>query len=98
MTLRQKQSKFAHDVVLLILYAEAMGYEVTFGDAARMDRRGHVRGSDHYKRLAIDLNLFCNGKYLRETSAHGCLGEFWESLGRKWGGRFKKKDGNHYAY
>ena len=39
MTLRQQQSKFAHDVALLLLYAYAKGYEVTFGDAARM---GHL--------------------------------------------------------
>ena len=98
MTLRQKQSDFVRDIALLLIYADRCGYEVTFGDASRMDRQGHIKGSDHYKRLAIDLNLFRNGKYLRGTEDHLVLGIFWEELGRKWGGRFKKKDGNHYAY
>ena len=81
MTLRQQQSKFAHDVALLLLYAYAKGYEVTFGDAARMDRKGHRKGSKHYRRLAIDLNLFRNGKYLKKTGDHYFLGCFWSYLG-----------------
>lgn len=68
MTLRQKQSKFAKMVPLLILFAYEKGYEVTFGDAWAHD--GHKDGSFHYKRLAIDLNLFRDGRYLRSTKAH----------------------------
>lgn len=93
MTLRQKQSKFAKMVPLLILFAYEKGYEVTFGDA--WAKTGHCRGSFHYKRLAIDLNLFRNGRYLRSTAAHEPLGLFWESIGGTWGGRWK--DGNHYS-
>ena len=59
--------------------------------------RIHSRKSFHYKRLAIDLNLFKNGKYLRSTKAHQPLGEFWETIGGTWGGRFKSPDGNHYS-
>ena len=99
MTLRQKQSKFAYDISILILFIYSKGYSVTFGDAARIDRKGHIKGSKHYIRLAIDLNLFdSNGKYLRKTEDHKIFGEFWESMGHKWGGRFKNKDGNHYEY
>ena len=61
----------------------------------------HKRGkSFHYKRLAKDLNLFKNGRYLTSTESHRFLGEFWESLNTKctWGGRFGAKDGNHYSY
>lgn len=96
MTLRQKQSKFAKMVPLLILFAYEKGYEVTFGDAWAHD--GHKDGSFHYKRLAIDLNLFRDGRYLRSTKAHEPLGLFWESLDPdcSWGGRFD--DGNHYSY
>lgn len=98
MTLRQKQSKFAFMVTSLIQYAYIRGYEVTLGDASRMDRRGHIRNSRHYKRLAIDLNLFFNGVYLTKTEDHLFLGQFWESIGGRWGGRFSKPDGNHYEY
>ena len=94
MTLRQKQSKIALMVSMLLQYIYLNGYEATLGDAARMDKRGHVKNSKHYQRLAIDINLFKNGKYLRKTSDHEIIGKYWESIGGKWGGRFG--DGNHY--
>ncbi len=93
MTLRQKQSKFARMVGLLIAYAYEKDYEITFGEAYATD--GHMKNSLHYKRLAIDLNLFKDGKYLDKTEDHKHLGYFWESIGGSWGGRFN--DGNHYS-
>lgn len=96
MTLRQKQSKFAKMVPLLILYAYELGYEITIGDVWAKYGKGrpHKRGSKHYSRCAIDVNLFKKGRYLRSTKAQRPLGEFWESIGGIWGGRFD--DGNHY--
>ena len=94
LTLRQRQSRFAHMVGLLIMFAFEQGYELTFGDA--FATKGHIQDSNHYKRLAIDLNLFKDGKYLTETKDHQELGEFWESIGGSWGGRFSNPDGNHY--
>ena len=93
MSLRQRQSKFAKMTALLIMFAYERGYEITFADA--FARSGHKRGSFHYRRLAIDLNLFKDGNYLTETTDHQELGEFWESIGGSWGGRFN--DGNHYS-
>lgn len=55
----------------------------------------HRLSSNHYNKLAIDLNLFKNGKYLDKTEDHRELGEYWESIGGAWGGRFG--DGNHYS-
>lgn len=49
----------------------------------------------HPDKLAIDLNLFKDGHYLSSTEAHRPLGEWWESIGGTWGGRFN--DGNHYS-
>jgi len=95
MSLRKQQSQFARMVGLLINYATLQGYEVTFGDA--FAKSGHIDGSFHYKRLAIDLNLFKDGEYLTETQDHKPLGLFWESIGGTWGGRFKNPDGNHYS-
>lgn len=80
---------------LLLHYADVMGYEITFGDAWAHD--GHKDNSFHYKRLAIDLNLFINGRYQTSTMAHEPLGLFWESIGGTWGGRFEDPDGNHYS-
>jgi hypothetical protein len=106
MTLREKQSQFARDVANLIQFAYAEGYEVTFAEAYRppelaelyaQQGRG-IRNSQHTKRLAIDLNLFLDGKYLRSSESHRILGAYWKSLRpeNRWGGDFKRKDGGHY--
>jgi|DEB0MinimDraft_6_1074348.scaffolds.fasta_scaffold26491_4 hypothetical protein len=106
MTLRQKQSCFAYHVGRLILKAYGMGFEVTLGEAlrtaeqaARNARRGTgISQSLHTQKLAIDLNLFKDGKYLSSTEAHRRLGEWWEKQHElaRWGGRFH--DGNHYSF
>jgi len=79
----------------LIVWAYEQGYEITVGDFWAHD--GHKDGSFHYKRLAADLNLFKDGDYLIHTEDHLPLGEKWESMGGTWGGRFRRKDGNHYS-
>ena len=56
----------------------------------------HSPASFHYNRLAADLNLFRDGKYLTRTEDHRPLGERWIELGGSWGGDFKNPDGNHY--
>ena len=104
MTLRQKQSELVRMVSMLIDFATREGYELTFGDAYR-DPRVHGQfgekksyashNSLHKMRLAVDFNLFKNGKFLTRTEDHTPLGEYWESIGGTWGGRFN--DGNHYS-
>lgn len=94
LSLRKIQSEFCRKVALLIQFAYEQGYELTFGDAYAT--LGHIADSFHSKRLAIDLNLFKDGKYLIDTADHEPLGLFWESLGGTWGGRFR--DGNHYSW
>ena len=80
----------------LILWAYSEGYEVTLGHTLRcQDCPVGKSNSLHKEKLAIDLNLFKDGRYLSATEDHKPLGEFWESLGGTWGGRFN--DGNHYS-
>jgi len=95
MGLREKQSEFVRMIARLIDFATENGYELTFGDA--WAKTGHVKGSFHYKRLAVDFNLFKDGVYLTTTEDHRPLGEFWESIGGTWGGGFTHEDGNHYS-
>lgn len=109
MTLRQKQSVFARLAAELIIQAEIQGFEVTLGEtyrspeeAERLFKLGKgIKNSLHTSRLAIDLNLFLNGTYLRSTEAHRPLGEWWERQSQPpdiichWGGKFG--DGNHYS-
>lgn len=104
MTLGQKQRKFTRMVADLIVFAYEQGYELTLGDAFR-DPRVHgpvgekksysSANSLHKERLAIDFNLFKDGRFLTQSEDHRPLGEYWESLGGSWGGRFN--DGNHYS-
>lgn len=93
MTLREQQSFFARCVVRLLLHAEVLGFEYTFGNTTA--KTGNPR-SNHPKKLAIDINLFRDGKYQRSTKSHKALGNMWESMHPlcRWGGRFN--DGNHY--
>lgn len=105
MTLRQKQSLFASYVARLLLKAEELGYEVTFGEtyrspeeAARLAKLGKgIAASLHTQRLAIDLNLFRDGVYLSRSEDYRTLGEWWEMQhsSLRWGGRFN--DGNHFS-
>ena len=103
LTLRQKQSKFVVMVSKLITWANDNGYELTFGEAYRTpeqaqrdaDKGSGIKNSLHTIRLAIDLNLFKDGILLGGSDEHRPLGEYWESIGGSWGGRFSKPDGNH---
>lgn len=105
MTLSQQQRLFTRLVGELISWAYANGFELTFGEAYRTPEQAArnakvgkgIANSLHIQRLAIDLNLFVNGVYQTSTEAHRPLGEYWESLGGSWGGRFSKPDGNHYS-
>lgn len=95
MRLKAKQMLFAKLLPLLLGYIHALGHEVTLGNTTAPTS---TPTSLHPKKLAIDLNLFIAGVYQRSTKAHEKPGVFWESLHPlcRWGGRFKKKDGNHY--
>ena len=101
------QTEFAHDVGQLILWVyEHPGWTVTFGEAQRPPEIAAIYASQdrgiskslHIDRLAIDLNLWIDGIWQTTTEAHQPLGAYWESLrpGNRWGGRFKRPDGNHY--
>ena len=94
MTLVEKQNRFAMMLSCLIQTAIQMGYQVTFG-CARCKAGHHMKNSLHRIGLAVDLNLFKDGKYLTKTSDHEPLGKHWEMMGGSWGGRFN--DGNHYS-
>jgi hypothetical protein len=93
----ENQIEFAGMVPRLIDKAFEMGFEVTLGHAWRSCKCtvGHPQ-SYHKKRLAIDLNLFKDGIWQKYTEDHTELGEWWESQGGTWGGRWN--DGNHYSW
>ena len=105
LSLRQKQSLFVVMVGKLIAFAGEKGYDLTFGEAYRTPEQAQrnadagigIKDSLHTKRLAVDFQLFKDGVYLTASDDYKPLGEFWESIGGSWGGRFSKPDGNHFS-
>lgn len=104
MRLREMQEVFVLNICILIRRIFEERYTCTLGEAWRPQwvakhyakiGKGIVK-SLHCSRLALDINLFKNGKYLSSTEAHRQFGEIWEGLhpNNRWGGRYK--DGNHY--
>jgi hypothetical protein len=105
-TLGQKQKRFARMVPRLIDKLHELGYECSLGDAFRDPRvhgqvgekkgYGHSR-SGHKNRLAIDLNLFKDSRYITDDEGHKELGAWWKAQGddHAWGGDFQ--DPNHYS-
>ena len=97
MSLRNQQSEFTKALGLLIIYAYSLGYELTLGDTYP-GKFKHIKGSFHEKGLAIDLNLFKDGEYLKNWKDYLPLGIYWERLGGSWGGYFKNRDGCHFSW
>lgn len=103
MTLSEKQALFTVMIAKLIFWADEHGYRLTFGEAYRTPEQAAlnakngkgIKNSLHTQRLAVDFNLFKNGVWLNKSTDHQPLGEYWESIGGTWGGRFN--DGNHYS-
>jgi len=106
MKLGEKQELFMRLLPRLLDKAHEMGYEVRGGDLFRDERLHGTFGkklgygaakSCHKLKLAIDINLFRDGRFLSATEYHATLGEWWEQQHDlcRWGGRFN--DGNHYS-
>ncbi len=112
MKLSEKQRRFTYMIGLLIEWAFTHRYELTGGEWYRTKEQAEwyakklekgkrskgIRNSKHCVRLAVDFNLFINGVYQTKTKAYEKLGKQWECLGGTWGGRFKRKDGNHFEF
>lgn len=105
MTLGDQQRLFARLAGTLIGHIYAEGYECTLDWCYRppevaayyADLGIGIRSSLHTVKLAIDLNLFKDGIWLRSTEDFRTIGEWWEKLDPlcAWGGRFG--DGNHFS-
>ena len=107
MTLSELQQEFTQKIGILIQRAYELGFGLTFGDAYR-DPRVHgfvgekksysAANSVHKQRLAVDFNIFKNGKFLEgkeAEDAHSRLHDEWDELG---GAERINKDTNHYSY
>src|SRR3989304_3702026 len=101
MTLREKQSKFTAMIGELFCKAPELGTPVFIMEMYRSleTQKAYVaRGasktlnSKHLDGLAVDLvflgDLRDDGKINYSPEKYRPLGEFWESIGGRWGGRF----------
>lgn len=106
--LGQRQELFMECLFKLGAWLIAEGYKVRGGELQRDPRVAQmndvngtgISNSLHIDKLAIDLNVFKNGKWLSDTADHAPIGAKWKSLHPlcAWGGDFSgKKDGNHYS-
>lgn len=106
MKLGEKQELFARLYAKHLVWLHKHHYDTRLGDV--FASTGHRPGSNHYLKLAADINLFKNGQYLRDTFDHQESGEMWESRHElcRWGGNWDKDDhpgepgeddGNHYS-
>jgi hypothetical protein len=110
MTYLELQQEFAQKVSELIFEAIKLGYQVTLGEAWRprltaefyASQHMGISNSLHTHRLAIDLNLFKDGKFLVRKEDYEPLGVVWKSWSKKeyrlcWGGDFKSPDSDHFS-
>lgn len=110
--LRERQFRFSRNIAHFINYAFENGFQLSFGEAWRSQQtqerhvkegRSQTMNSMHLKRLAIDFNIFIEGRLLftnqqeidKDLILARPLGEMWTGLhpDNRWGGDFDK-DGN----
>ena len=97
MKLSQRQRGFAKCVGILIKQIYARGYECTFGHAYRCQNcKVGKKNSLHKSRLAIDINLFKDGKYLTDPEEHRQFARYWEALHPDNRSGIRFNDANHY--
>lgn len=101
LSLGEKQCDFTFMVARLIMQACALGYEIKVQEWNRLlaTQQEYVRkgvsktlNSKHLDNLAVDVYLYKNGKVIMGGEDYRALGEYWISLGGRWGGRFGLED------
>lgn len=100
MNLREARCMFSRLIGKIIEKAYELDLEPAFDEVTNHQNKGHSSASLHYSGCAADILLYKNSTYLIKTEDYRALGEYWESLHPfcKWGGRFKKADGNHFSF
>jgi hypothetical protein len=94
--------KFSILLSKLILWGnEQPGWQLALGrdfDEAH-EKLHHMASSLHYLGLANDVALYIDGVYQDKTEAYERIGMIWKAMDKdcRWGGDFKKPDGNHVS-
>ena len=89
MKLSEKQGLFALNISKLIQFAAGLGYYITFGEAYRTQYqqdeylrtgKSKAKTSQHQIRLAVDFNLFIDGKLADKKDDYKPLADYWQDL------------------
>jgi hypothetical protein len=103
--LSNHQHQFSKMVPGLLNKCFELGFDVTILECKRTQVQADANAASgvgivhslHIQSLAIDLALFKDGVYLSEFKDYLPVGEYWESVGGSWGGRFKNVDADHFS-
>lgn len=107
MTLLEQQMIFARNVAKLLSYISKMQFSFTLGEVYRTPTQAALYAQEgkgithslHCDRLAIDIFIFKDKKYLTDSEDYATIGAYWKTLHilNGWGGDFKTiPDGNHF--
>lgn len=109
MNLREQRCLFTKLTARLVLLVELIpSYEIAYGEVKRSKAQAQanavsgtgISNSLHLDGLAVDFDLYIEGIWQDQSSAHEPIGKLWKSIHPlcRWGGDFKPKpDGNHYS-
>lgn len=106
-SVKEKRWLLTECLALLIFEAGRRGFKCAVDQVKRTQAEANanaasgagISNSLHLSGLAADVLLYRDGQYLDKTEDYKQLGEYWEQLHplARWGGRFKKPDGNHFS-
>ena len=97
MSLSKRQCEFTAALAKLILKAGELGFDVKVQELNRTvetqkqyvaEGKSKTMNSRHLDKLAADIVLFLKDGGIASAEHYRGLGEYWESLGGRWGGRF----------
>lgn len=94
MTLGQAQEGFTVKIAKLILWGDSQGYKIRLGEGYDDDGTGHMKGSNHYIKLAQDLFIYKPGEDTQDEEAHMRMHDAWDAMG---GAPRIMHDLNHYS-
>lgn len=100
MTLGQKQEVFTHNIAMLILKAEELGFKCRGREWQRTieqqeryvaEGKSKTMKSKHLDCIAVDMYFTKEGKLIQDKAGLQALGDYWESLNasNSWGGNWK---------